>query len=93
MADKKNIDNESTIEEIEEKVKQVVASTLSIDQSKISNTSSFVDDLKADSLDQVELVMAFEDTFDCEIPTEDAERITSIDRAVDYVRDKKQSTE
>ena len=67
------------------KVKKVVAEKLSVEESKITETSSIVDDLGADSLDQVELVMAFEEEFNCEIPDEVAEKIITIKDAVEHI--------
>ncbi|MBT5232021.1 MAG: acyl carrier protein [Methylococcales bacterium] len=70
---------------IEERVKAVVVEQLSVSASEVSNEASFVDDLGADSLDTVELVMALEEEFDTEIPDEDAEKITTVQQAIDYV--------
>jgi acyl carrier protein len=67
------------------RVKKVVAEKLSVEEAKITETSSIVDDLGADSLDQVELVMAFEEEFNCEIPDEIAEKIITIQDAVDHI--------
>lgn len=67
------------------KISKVVAGQLSLDESEIQENSSFTADLGADSLDTVELVMAFEDEFNVEIPDEDAEKITTVGAAVDYV--------
>ncbi|MBI1363031.1 MAG: acyl carrier protein [Proteobacteria bacterium] len=69
------------------RVKKIVIEQLGVDEGKVGNTSSFVDDLGADSLDQVELVMAFEEEFGIEIPDEEAEQITSVDQAVKYISD------
>ena len=71
--------------EVEAKVKKIVASHLGAEESKITLESSFVDDLGADSLDQVELVMAFEEEFDIEIPDEAAEKIIRVSDAVNFV--------
>lgn len=68
-----------------ERVIKVVAEQLSVDAATVKNDSSFVGDLGADSLDTVELVMALEEEFGCEIPDEDAEKITTVQQAVDYV--------
>jgi acyl carrier protein len=76
MADKK----EST-----DKVKQIISEQLGVDESEVTPSASFVDDLGADSLDQVELVMALEEAFDLEIPDEDAEKIRTVKDAVDYI--------
>lgn len=69
---------------IEERVKKIVAEQLGVKE-EIANDASFVDDLGADSLDTVELVMALEDEFECEIPDEEAEKITTVQQAIDYV--------
>ncbi len=73
---------------IEEQVKQIVAEQLGVKVEEVTNEASFVDDLGADSLDTVELVMALEEEFDCEIPDEEAEKITTVQLAVDYVKEK-----
>ena len=73
------------MENIEQRVKKIVAAPLGVNESEIKNESSFVDDLGADSLDTVELVMALEEEFECEIPDEEAEKITSVQQAIDYV--------
>ncbi len=70
---------------IEERVKKIVAEQLSTSEDEISNTSSFVDDLGADSLDTVELVMALEEEFNLEIPDDEAEKITTVQQAVDHI--------
>jgi len=67
------------------KVKEIICSQLGVDADKVVSAANFVDDLGADSLDTVELVMAFEEEFDIEIPDEDAETITTVQAAVDYV--------
>ncbi len=71
--------------DIETRVKKIVAEQLGANEADVNLTSSFVDDLGADSLDTVELVMALEEEFECEIPDEDAEKITTVQQAVDYV--------
>ena len=71
--------------EIEAKVIKIVADQLNVDESEINSDSSFVDDLGADSLDTVELVMAFEEEFGVEIPDDDAEKIQSVQNAIDYI--------
>jgi len=71
--------------EIEAKVIKIVADQLNVDEGEINSDSSFVDDLGADSLDTVELVMAFEEEFGIEIPDEDAEKIQSVQNAIDYI--------
>lgn len=70
---------------VSEKVKQIVSEQLGVDEGEVTPTASFVDDLGADSLDQVELVMAFEEAFDLEIPDEEAEKIRTVQDAVDYI--------
>ena len=72
---------------LEEKVKGIIVEQLGVDESEVTPTASFVDDLGADSLDQVELVMAFEESFDIEIPDEDAEKITTVQKAIDYIKE------
>jgi acyl carrier protein len=74
--------------EILEKVKSVVVEQLGVDDANVQPNASFIDDLGADSLDLVELVMAFEEAFDIEIPDEAAEKILSIQDAVDYIAQK-----
>lgn len=73
---------------IEEQVKQIVAEQLGVKAEEVTNGASFVDDLGADSLDTVELVMALEEEFDTEIPDEEAEKITTVQLAIDYVKEK-----
>ena len=68
-----------------ERVKKIVAKHLGVDESKVVETASFIDDLGADSLDTVELVMAFEEEFGCEIPEEEAEQIQTVQDAVNYI--------
>jgi acyl carrier protein len=68
-----------------EKVKKIVVENLGADESKVTETSNFVEDLGADSLDQVELVMAFEEEFGIEIPDDVAEKITTVQKAVNYI--------
>ena len=70
--------------DIEQRVKKIVAEQLGVAESEIKNESSFVDDLGADSLDTVELVMALEDAFEMESPDEEAEKITTVQQAIDY---------
>jgi len=70
---------------VEEKVKQIIVEQLGVDEGEVTPNASFVDDLGADSLDTVELVMAFEEAFDLEIPDEDAEKIKTVKDAVDYI--------
>jgi acyl carrier protein len=75
--------------EMEQRVRKVVAEQLGVSETDIKNESSFVGDLGADSLDTVELVMALEEEFECEIPDEDAEKITTVQQAIDYVNSHK----
>jgi len=70
---------------VDEKVKQIIVEQLGVDEGEVTQNASFVDDLGADSLDTVELVMAFEEAFDIEIPDEDAEKIKTVKDAVDYI--------
>ncbi len=74
--------------DIENRVKKVVSEQLGVEEAKVALESRFVDDLGADSLDTVELVMALEDEFDCEIPDEEVEKIQSVGQAVSYIADK-----
>ncbi|MBI4876944.1 MAG: acyl carrier protein [Acidobacteria bacterium] len=74
---------------VELKVKQIIVEQLGVDEAAVDATASFVDDLGADSLDIVELVMAFEEAFEIDIPDEDAEKITTVKDAVDYIDAKK----
>ena len=73
---------------VAEKIKQIVSEQLGVDEGEVTPTASFVDDLGADSLDTVELVMAFEEAFDIEIPDEDAENIRTVKDAITYVENK-----
>ncbi|BFM16323.1 acyl carrier protein [Pseudomaricurvus alkylphenolicus] len=70
---------------IEERVKKIVAEQLGVKEEEVKNEASFVEDLGADSLDTVELVMALEEEFETEIPDEEAEKITTVQLAIDYV--------
>ncbi|HWS18744.1 MAG TPA: acyl carrier protein [Candidatus Elarobacter sp.] len=70
---------------VEDKVKQIIVEQLGVDEGEVTPNASFVDDLGADSLDTVELVMAFEEAFDIEIPDEDAEKIRTVKDAVEYI--------
>ena len=72
---------------ISEKVKGIIVEQLGVDQEQVTEDASFVDDLGADSLDQVELVMALEEEFGIEIPDEDAEKITRVKEAVSYIQE------
>jgi len=73
------------VSNIEERVKKIVAEQLGVKLEDVKNESSFVDDLGADSLDTVELVMALEEEFETEIPDEEAEKISTVQAAIDYV--------
>jgi acyl carrier protein len=73
---------------VAEKIKQIVSEQLGVDEGEVTPTASFVDDLGADSLDTVELVMAFEEAFEIEIPDEDAEKIRTVQDAIAYVTKK-----
>ena len=70
---------------VEDKVKKIIVEQLGVDEGEVTSSASFVDDLGADSLDTVELVMAFEESFDIEIPDEDAEKIRTVKDAVEYI--------
>lgn len=70
---------------IQERVKKIIVEQLGVDEAEVKNEASFVEDLGADSLDTVELVMALEEEFDTEIPDEEAEKITTVQAAIDYV--------
>ncbi len=73
---------------VEEKVKEIIAKQLGVNPAEVTPEASFVEDLGADSLDTVELVMAFEEAFNIEIPDEDAEKIVKVSSAVDYIKKK-----
>jgi acyl carrier protein len=77
--------------EVADKVKKIVVEHLGVDEAKVTLEASFIDDLGADSLDTVELVMAFEEAFDVEIPEDAAEKITTVGDAVDYIEKKQQA--
>ncbi|SPP31421.1 Acyl carrier protein [Arsenophonus endosymbiont of Aleurodicus floccissimus] len=76
------VDNDN---DIEKRVKKIIAEQLGVKEDEVANNSSFVEDLGADSLDTVELVMALEEEFDTEIPDEEAEKITTVQAAIDYI--------
>ena len=71
---------------VEDKVKEIIVDQLGVDEKQVNPNASFIDDLGADSLDTVELVMAFEEEFDIEIPDEEAEKILSVQHAIDYIQ-------
>ena len=72
--------------DIEARVKKIIAEQLGVEESQVTNEKTFVADLGADSLDTVELVMALEDEYEIEIPDEDAEKITTVQNAIDYAK-------
>lgn len=73
---------------VEDRIKKIIAEQLGVEEDEVVPEASFVDDLGADSLDTVELVMAFEEEFDIEIPDEDAEKILTVGRAMEYIKEK-----
>ncbi len=73
---------------LEDKVKDIIVEQLGVNADQVTNDASFIEDLGADSLDTVELVMAFEEEFDAEIPDEDAEKLTSVGGVIDYLKEK-----
>ena len=77
---------ENLMSSVEERVRKIVIEQLGVKEEEVTNSASFVDDLGADSLDTVELVMALEEEFECEIPDEEAEKITTVQQALDYVK-------
>ena len=74
---------------VADKVKQIIVEQLGVDENQVEPSASFVDDLGADSLDIVELVMAFEEAFELEIPDEDAEKITTVQQAIEYINERR----
>ena len=76
-------------EEIFERVRDIIVEQLGVDKETVTTESSFIDDLGADSLDIVELIMALEEEFDTEIPDEDAEKITNVNDVVEYIKENK----
>lgn len=74
------------MEDIEKRVRKIVSEQLGVDQAEIKSEASFIEDLGADSLDTVELVMSLEEEFECEIPDEEAEKITTVQQAIDYIQ-------
>ena len=79
------------MENIAQRVKKIVAEQLGVNEADVKNESNFVNDLGADSLDTVELVMALEEEFETEIPDEEAEKITTVQQAVDYITSRAKS--
>ena len=77
--------------DIEQKVKQIICEQLSVEESEVTPEASFVETLNADSLDIVELVMAFEETFNIEIPDDEAEKIRTVGNAFEYIKSRKKS--
>ena len=75
-------------EKVEQRIKKIIAENLDVEDDEVTPEASFVDDLGADSLDTVELVMAFEEEFGIEIPDEDAEKILTVGKAIDYIKEK-----
>lgn len=73
---------------LEDRVKEIIVDQLGVDAAQVTPEANFIDDLSADSLDQVELVMAFEEEFSAEIPDEDAEKLTSVGAVIDYLKEK-----
>lgn len=73
--------------DIGERVKKIVIEHLGVEEEKVTETANFIDDLGADSLDTVELVMAFEEEFNCEIPDDAAEKITTVKDAIDFIKE------
>jgi acyl carrier protein len=82
-----NLNGGKEMSSIEKRVKEIVAEQLGVDEAQVTGEASFMDDLGADSLDQVELVMALEEEFDIEISDEDAEKIATVQDAIDYIAD------
>ncbi|HXE75855.1 MAG TPA: acyl carrier protein [Candidatus Xenobia bacterium] len=76
---------------VREKVKQIIVEQLGVDEAEVTDTASFVDDLGADSLDQVELIMTLEEAFGIEVPDEEAEKLTTVKDVIEYIEKKKKS--
>jgi acyl carrier protein len=76
-----------TTKSLEERVKEIISEQLGVEEGEVTPAAKFIEDLGADSLDTVELVMAFEEEFDLEIPDEDAEKITTVGDAIQYIKD------
>src|SRR5215207_3664003 len=83
------IEDSTQMSSVESQVKAIVAEQLGVKAEQVTNDASFVDDLGADSLDTVELVMALEEEFEIEIPDEDAEKITTVHQAIDYINERR----
>jgi acyl carrier protein len=81
----RDIGGRTSMASVEERVKQIIVEQLGVDAGEVTPSASFVDDLGADSLDTVELVMAFEEAFGIEIPDEDAEKIATVKDAIEYI--------
>ena len=79
------------MDNIEQRVRKIIAEQLGVNEAEITNESSFVDDLGADSLDTVELVMALEEEFETEIPDEEAEKITTVQEAINFVQSRQKA--
>lgn len=82
------MEKQTVMNDIEARVKEIVIEQLGANPEEVTNESSFVDDLGADSLDTVELVMALEEAFECEIPDEEAEKISTVQEAIDYIKER-----
>jgi acyl carrier protein len=82
----KQTDKGNTMENVEQRVRKIVAEQLGVNEADVKSESSFVNDLGADSLDTVELVMALEEEFETEIPDEFAEKITTVQQAIDFIK-------
>jgi len=78
----------NTEKPVEERVKEIVVEQLGVDENDVAPAAKFIEDLGADSLDTVELVMAFEEEFDIEIPDEEAEKITTVGDAIQYIKER-----
>jgi acyl carrier protein len=83
---KPNLTRGYHMSDVAERVKKIVVEHLGVEESKVTETASFIDDLGADSLDTVELVMAFEEEFGCEIPDDAAEKILTVKDAIDFIQ-------
>jgi len=77
-----------TTKSIEDRVKEIICEQLGVEENEVTSQAKFIEDLGADSLDTVELVMAFEEEFDLEIPDEEAEKITTVGDAIQYIKDR-----